>query len=137
MSSLQKLVNRDLTNPPLLGPRVVLPIPGIPMCSTRQITDKNTNCQVFEDLCVHSYLDLCISNFAAVTDNPGILNKMSEKDNYTMIPVAKCDFAKLNEIAESLMVLKNLQKAEEIRQFRNKLIHIHNCTHCLNFNNGV
>ena len=120
-----------------------------PMCSTRQIRDKTTNSQVFEDrLCVHSYLDLCIINPAAVmqsharnrlTDNPGILNssKMLEKDQYIMIPVATCDFAKLNEIAESLMVMKNLQQAEEIKQFRNKLLHVHNCVHCLKFNNSV
>ena len=80
------------------------------------------------------------------TDNPRILNSSEmtaagaavvEKNQIIMIPVAKCDFAKLNEIAESMMVVKNLQQAEQIKQFRNKLLHVHNCVHCLKFNNSA
>ena len=81
---------------------------------------------------VHSYLDICSINPAAAmqsharnrsTDNPRILNssKMTaagaavvEKDQIIMIPVATCDFAKLNEIAESLMVVRSLQQTEQI-----------------------
>ena len=127
------------------------------MCTIRQIPrNKATNSQAHEDhisrYWVHSYLDICTIDPAAVmqshasnrsTDNPRVPNssKMTaavvEKDQIIMMSVATCDFAKLNEIAESLMVVKSLQQAEQIKQFRNKLLHVHNCVHCLKFNNSA
>ena len=62
----------------------------------------------------------------------------AEKDQrIIMVPVATSDFGKLNEIAESLMVVKNLQRAEQIKELRKKLLHDHNCVHCFKINNST
>ena len=102
---------------------------------------------------VHSYLDICSIDPAAVmqsharnrSTDPRVLNSSEmtaagaavvEKNQIIMIPVAKCDSAKINEIAESMMVVRSLKQAERIKQFRSRLLHIHNCAHCLEFNNA-
>ena len=128
------------------------------MCTIRQIPrNKDTNSQAHENhisrYWVHSYLDICTIDPAAVmqshasnrsTDNSRIPNstKMAtaaaaEKDQIIMMPVATSDFLKLNEIAESLMVVKDLQQAEQIKELRNKLLHVHNCVHCFKINKSA
>ena len=131
----------DPMDPPFLGPRWGQRTPEVPHRTNRPPMS-TTNRSL-----VHSYLDICSTNPAAIMQShargrptdPRVLNSGAaavERNQMVMIPVAKCDSSKINKIAESMMIVRNLKQAERIKQLRSRLSHIHNCAHCLEFNNA-
>ena len=113
----------DPMDPPFLGPRWGQRTPEVPHRTNRPPTS-TTNRPL-----VHSAR-------GRPTD-PRVLNSGNaavERNQMVMIPVAICDASKINEIVESMMIVRNLEQTQRIKQLRSKLSHIHNCPHCMGFN---
>ena len=72
--------------------------------------------------------NLCQRNSSLVFTQPPEKKRRVEHsvEEMIMIPVAKKDFQNINEIAESLMVSRNVHKREEIKLKRRQLLRQHN-----------
>ena len=101
----------DPMDPPFFSPRWGQRTPGVPHKTVHSVRGLPTDPKVLN------------SGNAAV-----------ERNQMVMIPVAKCDASKINEIVESMMIVRNSEQTQRIKQLRMKLSHIHNCPHCMGFN---
>ena len=113
---------RDPMDPPFFSPRWGQRTPGVPHKTNRPPISTNRPLD-------HSERRL--------PTNPNVLNSgdaIVERNQMVLIPVAKCDASKINEIAEAMMILRNLEKTQRIKQLRMRLSHIHNCPDCMGFN---
>ena len=72
--------------------------------------------------------NLCQYNSALVFTQPPEKKRRVEHnvEEMIMIPVSKKDFQNINEIAESLMVNRNINRKEEIKLKRRQLLRQHN-----------
>ena len=57
-----------------------------------------------------------------VYTHPEKKRKMETVEEMIMVPVAKRDFEKVNEIAENYMIVRHTDKIDEIKNQRKKLL---------------